>query len=68
LELRRGESREQREPVSQRHWLKYQPVVVDQAEPAERLGEGGTSSGDQVLSRLAFEGIDLLGQVAAGDR
>lgn len=25
----RGESREQREPVSQRHWLKHEPVFVD---------------------------------------
>ena len=37
----RGEPREQREPGSQRHWLKHEPVFVDQAEPAERLREGG---------------------------
>ena len=39
----RGESREQWEPVSQCHWLEHEPVFVDQAEPAERLREGGAS-------------------------
>jgi LuxR family transcriptional regulator, maltose regulon positive regulatory protein len=38
------------------HWLKHEPVLVDQAEPAERLREGGTSPGDQVLAGLAARG------------
>src|SRR5215472_12708770 len=50
-----GESREQREPVSERHRLNYEPVLVDQAEPAERLGEGGPSPRDEVLPWLTFE-------------
>jgi hypothetical protein len=57
----RGESREQREPVSQCHWLEHEPVFVDQAEPAERLREGGTSPTRSGLSRFAFEGADLVG-------
>jgi cellulose synthase/poly-beta-1,6-N-acetylglucosamine synthase-like glycosyltransferase len=64
----RGESREQREPVSQRHRLDHEPVFVHQPEPAQRLRERGASPGDHVLARLAFEGGDLGGQVAARDR
>lgn len=46
--------------------VEHEPVFVDQAEPAERLREGGTSPRDQVFPRFAFEGGDLVGQVAAG--
>jgi hypothetical protein len=41
----RGQPREQREPVSQRHRLNHETVFVDQTEPAERLREGGTAAG-----------------------
>ena len=51
----RGEPGEKREPVSQRHRLNHQPVLVNQAAPGERLREGGTSPRDQVLARLALE-------------
>jgi hypothetical protein len=63
-----GESCGQREPVSQRHWLEHEPVFVDQAEPAERLREGGTSPRDQVFPGSRLRALISSARPPLGDR
>jgi hypothetical protein len=62
-----GKSRNSGSPFHSATGWNHQSVFVDQAQPGQRLREGGTAVGDDVVARLALEPGNLLGQVAAGD-
>jgi uncharacterized protein YndB with AHSA1/START domain len=53
---RRGEVLEQRKAVPECHGLEHEPVLVNQSEPGERLGERGAAAGDHLIARLALIG------------
>jgi len=55
---RRGEILEQCKPRAKCDRLQDEPVLVDQSEPAQRLGEGGAAPGEQVLTGLLLERCD----------
>jgi len=64
---RRGQILEQGKSVAECDRLQDQPVLVNQPESAQRLGERRASPGEQVLPWLALDRRDLVNQLATRD-
>ena len=45
------------------NWLQHEPVLVNQAEPGERLREAGASPGDQVDRRRSSGSLECATRV-----